>query len=184
MTKYNQSVWLILLNVSLHYCRFNVSMNVARTPKSMKKGSQVLRNAAQLKDTERVVCVRVIINTWISWVCVCSSGGIFLDRQGHARCVGSITWSNLSTPRGPQPPQSSPPRERTPACMLCPFCPADTRSPTGEVTFCCDTEGERRCQWWITWLPFFLKRLLCRRSVCAEAAQTVMPALSMWVSRE
>lgn len=35
-------------------------MNVARTPHSMKKGSQVLRNAAQLKDTEeRVEGVRV-----------------------------------------------------------------------------------------------------------------------------
>lgn len=50
---------------SLLYCRFRVRMNVARTPQSMKKGSQVLRNAAQLKDTERVMCVRVIINSWI-----------------------------------------------------------------------------------------------------------------------
>lgn len=129
MTKYNQSVWLILLNVSLHYCRFNVSMNVARTPKSMKKGSQVLRNAAQLKDTERVVCVRVIINTWISWVCVCSSGGIFLDRQGHARCVGSITWSNLSTPRGPQPPQSSPPPRTHPSLHALSFLPSRYMEP-------------------------------------------------------
>lgn len=37
---------------SLHYCRLNVSINVARTPESMKKGSQVFKNAAQLKDTK------------------------------------------------------------------------------------------------------------------------------------
>lgn len=55
--------------VALHYCRLNVRTSVARTPQSMKKGIQVLRNAAQLEDRKRVKCVRVIINTWILIVC-------------------------------------------------------------------------------------------------------------------
>lgn len=40
-------------------------MKVARTPQSMRKGSQVFRNAAQLEDRKKARCVRVIVNTWI-----------------------------------------------------------------------------------------------------------------------
>lgn len=54
--KYNHSLWVNPLYCSIHYYRLNVRMNVPRTPQSMRKGSQVLRNAAQLKDTERVMC--------------------------------------------------------------------------------------------------------------------------------
>lgn len=170
-------------------------MNVARTPHSMKKGSQVLRNAAQLKDTERrAEGVRVISNARIFMcVLVCVVVGVkhpLMYNSGQERtcCVKYHMGLCLHSQRPtaptlyPTPPPSA--NASHPPVFSVLFCPSETRSPAGEVTFCGDTEGGAPLSVMNYRAPILFKRLLRRRSVCAEAAQTVTPALSMWVSRE
>lgn len=84
----------------------------------------------------------------------------------------------------PPPAPLSHPLNAPQTASYCPLHPAGAGSPTGEVTFSGDTEGERCCQWWIIWLPPLFKRLLCHGSLCAEAAQTVTPAFSLCGSAE
>lgn len=96
------------LHCSLLYCRLNVRMNVARTPHSMRKGSQVFRNAAQLKDRVKGnACIRVIINTWIPMVHGTEGKTLFpgifwTDKDMQGVVSYCITWSNVFIPRGRQ----------------------------------------------------------------------------------
>lgn len=90
---------------------------MVRTPQSIKKGSQVLRSAAQLEDTEKVVSVSIIIGGG-----ECTLACIFLDRQGNGSHRSHGPTSVLSKA---QHSLTAP----TPALVLC------------EVTFHGDTGG-------------------------------------------
>ena len=128
VTMYNQCLWVIPVGCLLHYCRLKVRMKVARTPQSMKKGSQVLRNAAQLKDTKRETCVTVIIHT-----CIFTGRAKRLlfkySWTGKDMC-GVCKYHTIQSlySHGPTAP-SLPFCECTPAGVLLSFPPSQRREP-------------------------------------------------------
>lgn len=179
--KYNHSSWVILLYCSFHYYRLSVRMNVPRTPQSMRKGSQVLRKAAQLKDTQRIMCVRVQYQHWTLWVylCMCGREGEtpYLVETRKCEVYWGITWSNCFSPRGPQLLSSI-------VLVLLSFPPTRHREPQQRSDLQRWHRGEHVLSVMNYMTPLLFKRPLCCGSVHAEAVHAVMPAFSIWVSRE